>query len=210
MTLGSPMKYIFILFVPLMSLANYLSIGESGEIINPGSYRVGGSLQSLSAGSGGMNVGGFLDAGWQDDLSSRFLFGVGSVEYQMGATLKYIPFPDVDNQPALGVRSAFWLSRQDDTSVTTLQFAPMASKRIQIPKGNLFSYVALPINIVAIKNHNEAGTQFTLGAEYDHPEMRNVFFAAELQLNLNKSESGICVFASIPFDNKSGFKRRAK
>ena len=148
-------------------------------------------MQTLSAGRGGLNVGGFLDAGWQDDLSSRFLFGVGSVEYQMGATLKYIPFPDYGNQPALGIRSALWLSRFDDTSVSTLQFAPMASKRIQVAKGNLTSYVALPINIVAMKNHNDTGTQFPVGAEYDHPEARNVFFAAELQLNLNKSESGL-------------------
>lgn len=204
------MKYMLFLFFPLMSLANYLSIGESGEVINPGSYRVGGSLQSLSAGTGGLNVGGFLDAGWRDDLSSRFLFGVGSVEYQMGATLKYIPFPDVGNQPALGIRSAFWLSRFDDTSVVTLQFAPMASKKITVPKGNLTSYVAVPINVISIKNHNEVGTQFTVGAEYNHPEIPNVHFAAELQLNLNKSDSGLGFFASIPFDNNSGFKRRAK
>ncbi len=208
------MKYLLLcltfLTVPMISMANYLSIGESGEIINPGSYRVGGSLQSLSAGKGGVNVGGFLDAGWRDDLSSRFLFAVGSVEYQMGATMKYIPFPDVGNQPALGIRSALWLSRYDDTSVTTLQFAPMASKKINVQKGNLTSYVAVPINFVAMKNHNESGAQFTVGAEYNHPDIPNVFFAGELQLNLNKSESGLCLFASIPFDNNSGFKRRTK
>lgn len=204
------MKYLLLLLVPMISMANYLSIGESGEIINSGSYRVGGSLQSLTAGKGGLNVGGFLDAGWRDDLSSRFLFGVGSVEYQMGASLKYIPFPDYGNQPALGIRSAIWLSRYDDTSVTTLQFAPMASKKINVQKGNLTSYVAVPINLVAVKNHNESGAQFTVGAEYDHPELQNVFFAAEIQLNLNKSESGLCFFASIPFDNNTGFKRRTK
>ncbi len=208
------MKYmlslLFSLMLPLTSLANYLTIGESGEVIQPGSYRVGGSLQTYSAGNGGLNVGGFLDAGWREDLSSRFLFGVGSVEYQMGASLKYIPFPDYGNQPALGIRSALWLSRFDDTSVTTLQFAPMASKKIDIQKGKLTSYVALPINFVAIKNNNTTATQFAVGAEYEHPEVRDVFFAAELQLNLNKSDSGLAIFASIPFDNNSGFKRRSK
>lgn len=201
---------ILALMFPLMSFANYLTIGESGEVIQPGSYRFGGSLQTYSAGNGGLNVGGFFDAGWKDDLSSRFLFGVGSVEYQMGATLKYIPFPDYGNQPALGIRSAIWLSRIEDTSVTTLQFAPMASKKIDINKGKLTSYVALPINIVAMKNSNTTATQFTVGAEYEHPEVPDVFFAAELQINLNKSDSGLAFFASIPFDNNSGFKRRAK
>lgn len=205
-----PLSLFFSLIFPVMSLANYLTIGESGEVIQPGTYRLGGSLQTYSAGNGGLNVGGFLDAGWKEDLSSRFLFGVGSVEYQMGASLKYIPFPDYGNQPALGIRSAIWLSRFDEISVTTLQFAPMASKKIDINKGKLTSYVALPINIVAMKNQNVTATQFTVGAEYEHPEVQDVFFAAELQINLNKSDSGLAFFASIPFDNSSGFKRRAK
>ena len=196
--------------LPTISVANYLSIGESGEVIRPESYLIGGSFQSNSAGRGGINVGGFLDAGWRDDLSSRFLFGVGSVDFHLGASLKYIPFPDYGNQPALGVRTAFWLTRIDDSSVTTLQFAPMASKKIDINKGRLTSYVAVPINLVYFKNKNDVGTQFTIGAEYEHHNWKDVFFAGELAMNLNKSESGISLFASIPFDNNSGFKRRAK
>lgn len=209
------MKWLFLpllplLFLPLTTSANYLSIGESGEMIPTDSFRLGGSLQTLSAGKGGLNIGGFLDAGWRDDLSSRFLFGVGSVDFHMGGTLKYIPFPDVGNQPALGLRTAFWLTRIEDTSVTTFQVAPLASKKININKGNLTSYFALPINFVFFKNKNETGTQFTVGAEYEHPDMHDVFFAAEVNLNLNKSESGLSVFASIPFDNKTGFKKRTK
>lgn len=204
------MKYLILLFCPLLSFANYLSIGESGEVIPPSSYRLGGSLQSSTAGSGGLNVGGFLDAGWRDDLSSRFLFGVGSVDFHMGASLKYVPFPDFGNQPALGIRTAFWLTRIDDTSVTTLQIAPLVSKKINIEKGKLTTYVAVPINLVYFKNRSDTGTQFTFGAEYEHHELPNVFFAAEMAVDMNKSESGLSFFASIPFDNASGFKRRAK
>ena len=204
------MKRWLLLFLPLFSFANYLSIGESGEMILPNSYRLGASLQSLTAGKGGLNLGGFLDAGWRDDMSSRFMFGVGSVDFQMGASLKYIPFPDVDNQPALGVRTAFWLTRLDSTSITTLQVAPMASKKIRVTKGNLTTYVALPINMVFLKDKNTTGTQFTVGAEYEHPEAKNMYFAAEFELDLNKSESGLALFVSIPFDNSSGFKGRAK
>ena len=204
------MKLLILLFFPVVTFANYLSIGESGETINPNTYRIGGSLQSSSAGKGGLNVGGFLDSGWREDLTSRFLFGVGAVDFHMGASLKYVPFPDVDNQPALGVRTAFWLTRIDDTSVTVLQVAPMASKKIDIKKGKLTSYVAVPLNFVFLKNKSETGTQFTFGAEYEHPDWHDVFFAAEIALDLNKSESAANIFVSIPFDNKSGFKKRAK
>lgn len=204
------MKWLVLLIFPFTSFANYLSIGESGEILPTNSYRLGASLQTLTAGKGGLNVGGFLDAGWRDDLSSRFLFGVGSVEFHMGASIKYIPFPDIGNQPALGVRSAFWLTRIDDTSVTTWQVAPIASKKIDLTKGKLTSYFAIPINFVFLKNKSETGTQFTVGAEYEHPEWHDVFFTGEAVLNLNKSESGIAVLVSIPFDNDSGFKKKAK
>jgi hypothetical protein len=204
------MKYLFLLLFPVLSFANYLSIGESGEVIQPNTYRVGGSFQTTSAGKGGVNVGAFLDSGWTDDMSSRFLFGVGAVEFQMGATLKYIPFPDVGQQPALGIRSAIWLSRIDDTSVTTLQFAPMASKKINVDRGRFTSYFAVPVNLVFLKNTNTTGTQFTIGAEYEHPDAPDVFFSGEIFLNLNKSDSGLGLFVCIPFDNTSGFKRRAK
>lgn len=199
------MKWIVLLLFPCLAFANYLSIGESGEVMPPNTYRIGGSLQSMS----GLNAGGFLDVGWRDDLSSRFLFGVGYVEFQMGATLKYIPFPDIGKQPALGIRSAFWLARIGDTSVTTWQIAPMASKKIDLNgRGQLTGYVAIPINFTFFRNQNEVGTQFTVGSEYVHPDLHEVFFAGEIVLNMSKSESALNFFVSIPFDNKSGFKKR--
>lgn len=204
------MKWILLFFLPNFVFANYLSIGESGEVINADSYRLGGTFQSSTAGNGGLNLGGFVDTGWTDDMSSRFLFGVGSLDFHVGASLKYVPFPDYENQPAIGVRSAFWVARIDSTSVTTLQIAPLVSKVIRISEGNLVSYFAIPVNFTFYSNKSSTGSQFTIGSEYSHPKIHNVQFAAELSLNLSKSESGFLILASIPFDNKSGFNTRSK
>lgn len=203
--------FTFIFSITLFTkpvLANYLSIGESGEIIPKDNYRLGASLQSLTAGKSGLNVGGYMDMGVNSDSSARLLFAVGSVDFQLGGSYKYIPFPDYENQPAIGVRTAAWVARVSDTSITTFQIAPLISKKVQVPKGELTPYIAVPINMTFTKDTNTTGTQFVVGTEYSHPELENVQFAGEILLNLNKSESGLCLFASIPLDPKKGLKRR--
>lgn len=206
-------KIKLILLISTLSLsgmANYLTIGESGEMINKGQHRLGASLQSLTAGKSGLNIGTFIDTGISDDSSARFLFGVGSVDFHLGGSYKYIPFPDFHNQPAIGLKASAWLARIADTSTTTFQISPLISKKVAIDKGELTPYFAIPVNIVVTKNTNATGAQFVVGSEYQHPEVENVIFAGEVALNLNNSESGFAIFASIPFDSSKGLQRRSK
>lgn len=202
--------FIFITLTATSSFANFLSIGESGEMLNKDHYRLGASLQNLSAGRGGLNIGAFVDSGISDDMSARFLFGVGSIDFHLGASLKYIPFPDFENQPAIGVKVSGWLARISDTSTTALQLAPLISKKVDIKSVELTPYFSVPVNFVFTKNNSQTGTQFVVGSEYQHPELQNVLFAAEVALNLNNSESGFAIFANIPFDASKGLHRRGK
>lgn len=204
-------RSLFVLtFISSLSLANYLSIGESGEILNKGNYRLGASLQSSSAGRGGLNVGTFVDMGMSDDMSARFLFGVGSIDFHLGGSFKYIPFPDFENQPAIGLKASAWLARISDTSTTAVQISPLISKKVDIKKVELTPYFAVPVSVIFTKNTSVTGSQFVVGSEYQHPELENVLFSGEIALNLNNSESGFAIFASIPFDSTKGLQRRSK
>lgn len=202
--------FFFFISFASFSFANFLSIGESGEMLNKGNYRVGASLQNLSAGRSGLNIGTFVDSGISDDMSARFLFGVGSVDFHLGGSLKYIPFPDFENQPAIGIKASAWLARIADTSTTAIQLAPLISKKVDIKKVELTPYFSVPVNFVFTKSNSQTGTQFVVGTEYQHPELENVLFAGEVALNLNNSESGFAIFASIPFDASKGLHRRSK
>lgn len=201
---------LFLLTTAFYAKANYLSIGESGETLPQETYRIGASLQSLTAGKSGLNIGTFLDMGGSDEFSSRFLFGLGSVDFHLGGSIKYIPFPDFMNQPAIGIKASIWFARIADTSTTAYQISPLISKKVDIEKGTMTPYFAVPINLVYTKSNNSTGTQFVVGTEYQHPDLESVFFAGEFALNLNNSESGLSFFASIPFDANKGFQRRKK
>lgn len=204
------MSILLIILLTPLAQANYLSIGESGEIINKGHYRLGASLQSTTAGKSGVNIGTFVDMGWADDLSGRFLFGVGTVDFHLGGSVKYIPFPDFQNQPAIGVKASAWLARVSDTSTTAIQLSPLVSKRVALETGEITPYLAIPLNFIYTKSSDITGTQFVVGSEFLHPDLENYLFTGELTLNLSNSESGLAIFISIPFDASKGLQRKAK
>lgn len=211
----SQVKTYFISFVTLALLgwalpasAGYLTIGESGELVRANQYRIGASPQFLTNEGGGMNIQAFLDAGWNDEMASRFSFGVGKIDFNIGASLKYIPFPDVDEQPAMGVRLAGFLARQGSENVTTLQIAPMVSKKFDSDYGLWLPYTAVAFNVGTFKDKSGLGTNFIIGSELKHPDAQKFLFSAEFGFNLKDSLSWVAGFVSIPFDSQTGFKKR--
>jgi len=194
------------LFTSFAAQASFLSIGESGEILSGKDYQIGFSPQIATSGYSGVNAGAFLDAVWTEDMSSRFMLGVGEVDFYSSGSLKYIPFPDYERQPAMGLRGSFWYGREGSENITVFQIAPMVSKKYKSADyGTLVPYAAWGLNIGSEDGDSENGHQFFIGTEWKSPQVENVNFSAELALNLQNSVSGINFFVSIPFDNKTGF-----
>lgn len=212
----SPMSLCLKTFVALVacmawvkpSSAGYLTIGESGELTKPYQYRIGASPQFLTNEGGGMNVQAFLDAGWSDEIASRFSFGVGKVDFNLSGSLKYVPFPDVDQQPAMGIRLTGYFARQGSENVTTMQIAPLVSRKFDSDYGLWIPYTALAFNVGTFKDKGGLGTNFVIGSELKHPDAERFLFAAEVGFNLKDSFSWVAGFVSIPFDSQSGFKKR--
>ena len=208
MKLSTKITLISLLLSSSFSSAGYLSIGESGELIKPKQYRIGASPQFLTNEGGGMNVQAFLDAGWNEEMSSRFSFGVGKVDFNIGGSLKYIPFPDVDKQPAIGVKVSGYFARIGSENITTVQVAPMVSKKVESDNGLWIPYASVAFNLGSIKDKSGMSTNFVLGSELQHPDAERFLFAAEAGFNLKDSFSWVAGFVSIPFDSQTGFKKR--
>ena len=188
----------------------YLSIGESGEIQPVGSNQFGVEPQILGNEGGGVNIGTFLDVPWRDDLSSRFSLGVGKIDFHAGAALKWMPFPDVDQQPAMGIKVAGWYARQSSLNVWTFQIAPLFSKKYQADAGLFIPYVAVPVSFVSSTDKSVTGTQFAIGSELYAKDVQNMHFSAELALNLKDSYSFISGTVVFPFDTEKGFQFRGR
>ena len=150
-----------------------------------------------------MNVDFFADMHLFDDADGRITFGTGKTDFWMQASLKWVPFPDVDQQPAMGLRSAIGYSRDEDLDSVHFQITPLFSKKAATSYGNMIPYVGIPITYISTKNSSITATQFTVGAEWFPRVDRHV--GAELNLNMNKSVSSVSVYFSFPLEGSTGY-----
>ncbi|MGZ3748253.1 MAG: hypothetical protein ACXWRE_12840, partial [Pseudobdellovibrionaceae bacterium] len=122
----------------------------------------------------------------------------------IGASFKYVPFPDVDNQPGIGFRAGGFFSRKDSENSLTLQLAPLFSKKVNTENGLFIPYAAVAVDFTNTKERNFTGTQMILGTEYKTPEIPKMYFGVEAGLNLSESYSYISGTVTFPFDSNKG------
>ncbi len=183
----------------------FLTIGESGEVVPANHYQVGAEPQLLLNRGGGFNFNGFIDANINDSTSARWVLGGGAVDFSTMASIKFVPFPDVDNQPAIGIRVGIGYARDEDQNLLFGQVAPLVSKKTTTDIGLLIPYVAIPLELVNAKSENYSSSRFVFGSEYIHPDLKEVRFGGELGIELNKSYSYLSVYVTLPFDSSKGF-----
>ena len=131
--------------------------------------------------------------------------GGGSVDFNAFASVKWMPFPDVDKQPAMGLRVGAGVARDEDQNILQLQVAPMVSKKFDTDYGMSVPYLAVPFTFVNTKDDNFVATNLTVGSEFHYHEWKDVTLGGEVGLDLNKSWTYLSVFATFPFDSAKGF-----
>jgi len=198
-------KY-FVLGLFLSSTAHaYLSIAESGEVLAPGKYQVGVEPQLLTNKGGGANFDVFFDTSINDSTSARILMGAGAVDFNAFASVKWMPFPDVENQPAMGLRVGAGLARDEEENLLQLQVAPLVSKKFDTEYGLSVPYFAIPFTYLNTKEENVVATNLAVGTEFHYVDWTGVTLGAELGVDLNKSYSYVSIFATFPFESQKGF-----
>ncbi|MDG0817317.1 hypothetical protein [Bdellovibrio svalbardensis] len=202
-------KYVtssFVLGLFLSSTANaYLSIAESGELLPQGSYQVGFEPQLLTSKNSGGNFDLFFDTTVNESTSARILLGGGTIDFNAFGSVKWVPFPDVDKQPAMGLRFGAGIARDEDENIIQLQFAPLVSKKYDTEYGLAVPYLSVPFTFLNTKKENYVATNLAVGSEFHYHEWNNMTLGGEIGLDLNKSWSYISVFATFPFESSKGF-----
>lgn len=198
-------KY-FVLGLFLSSTSHaYLSMAESGELVPSGKYQVGVEPQILTNKGGGANFNVFFDAPLSESSSARLSMGGGAVDFNAFASVKWMPFPDVDNQPAMGLRAGAGMARDEGENLLQLQIAPLLSKKFDTEYGLTVPYFAVPFTFLNTKEENVVASNLVIGSEYHHPDWTTVTLGGEVGFDMNKSYSYISIFATFPFDSAQGF-----
>ena len=195
-------KYILIIALTVLSAqANaYMSLAESAEITRQDKLIVGGYPQVFLNEGGGVNVGVFADMALAESLSVRANAEVGKIDMVLGASVKFTPFPDVDNQPAIGFRGGFTYARDENENIVSTHIAALVSKKIQTDQGIFNPYVGIPVTFSKTKDENKTGTQFIVGTEFFENESATLKFGGEVGISLKDSYSSVLGFVTYSFD----------
>lgn len=183
----------------------YLSLNESAEILPENYFNLGFSPQTFLSEGGGFDASVFADAHLYDNTDGRISIGGGKIDFWTQASVKWVPFPDVDNQPAMGIRSAIGYARDGTQSSVQLQIAPIISKKSLTSMHDMLPYIGFPITYVMEKENNYVASQISLGAIWYPWNVAQI--GAEFNLNLKNSISSASVYMNFPFESGTGYKK---
>lgn len=191
-----------ILLVPLAAPA-FLTIGESGELTPKGTYKIGFEPQIRMTNGSGLNFDSFIDSSINDAWSWRVQVGAGETDFWTTASTKWIPIPDYDKQPALGLRLDATFGRESSETFHVFRFAPMISKKFDTEVGKLTPFASLPMGVFSIKGDSANISQLVLGSEGQFEEIPQWGFSAELGVNMSKAFTYISGTATFYFEDRS-------
>ncbi len=183
----------------------YLALHESAEILPENYFNLGVAPQTYLSDGGGFDVSVFADAHLWENTDGRITIGGGNVDFWTQASIKWVPFPDVDNQPAMGLRGAVAYARNYDENFYHIQVTPMLSKKSTTTIYDMLPYVGLPITYISETGNNYVASQVALGALWF--PWANAQIGAEFDLNLKNSVSSASVFFMFPFESGTGYKK---
>ncbi|MES2856037.1 MAG: hypothetical protein V4692_09245 [Bdellovibrionota bacterium] len=178
----------------------YFSVLDTGDVIPPGSYQALLAPQVILTNYDGFNAVGMFDVGLTEETSARALLGFGKVDYQIGGMYKWIPFPDVGNQPAIGGQAGVILARVNGDTQFSLRFNPLVSKRLETEIGDITPFVSLPIGFTTYRNETYVPVQLVGGSEFTPIDMKNISFLAELGINVSRAFGYISGAVAWRFD----------
>lgn len=185
----------------------YLGQLETAEILPSGHFSLGLTPQFRLSDGGGFNAGAFVEMPFDNSSQGRVEIGGGDTDFWSILTTKWIPFPDVDNQPAMGVRGGVGFARENSNNFLHLIIGPILSKKYMIDYGLLTPYLGLPITFTSAKSENTVGSQLVFGSEFQANDVQTYRVGGEIALKLSESFTSLSFYISFPFDEVKGYKR---
>lgn len=189
----------------------YYDVLDTGEVMQKGKYKLTADTQLLTS-TGGGNVGVIADAGIQEEYGLRAIAGLGRTDYFFGGLFKWMPIPDIQNQPAVGFNAGLLYAKWYDNRDLTFRFEPLVSKKFSLEQVIITPYGSIPLGLRTRSSNvnSDTGTdiawQFVVGSQLQIEKWKNLQFMGEVGLELDHSLSHISVAAIWYFDEENGFE----
>ncbi len=170
----------------------YNSVIQTGDVVEPGAFQLAIVPQVILSRYKGVGLDAMLDVGVDTASSIRGVIGVGDgVDFQVGGLYKYIPFPDTENQPAIGGEAGLVFARTAGKSEVDLRFNPLISNKYESEIGDITPYVSLPVGIEFRDGESLVPVQLALGTELRLLSTPQLSFFLEGAVNLHDAFGSI-------------------
>lgn len=187
--------------VSTLSAHAFLTFNDSAEINPSHDYRIGVEPQFRLTDGTGINLGAFAESSLNEEWAWRAQVGAGHTDFWAAGSAKWVPIPDYDKQPGIGVRPEFIFGRDESETFTILRASPFVSKKLETEIGVITPYAAMPISLLAWRGKSDNLTQLVLGSEGKFDQIPDILFSAEIGLNLGNTFTYIAGTASFFFGN---------
>lgn len=195
-----------------MAKAHYSHM-DTGEFLELGKYQFGAETQFVTSGNDGMNILLRARGGWTEELNWSALLGAGTTDFTLGGFVKWVPIPDLEEQPAIGVVGGLQIAdfayterdRTLDGTEISLRAHPFMSKSLEFESGRYTPYGALPMGWRNMDGANDFSIHMALGMAYKAPQWDQLSVIAELGMNLNQAFSYFTIGATVGFDPEQGW-----
>lgn len=191
-----------ILLLPVKSFA-LLTVLDTGEIIESGNYKLGVQIQGVTDEPGGINFAGHVYLPISSAWNLRFHAGTGQTEFNVGGGLKWIPIPDINQQPAIGAIMEIEWASDNNFDVLYARIAPLISKTFRWEYGAMSPYAAIPLGLYhmfdADSDKTDLFLQLALGVELDFEAFDNFSVVGEGGFDLKDSFSYVSLMGKFTF-----------
>lgn len=198
----NPLIFAFIISILTTPIYGYLSIMESGEPVQAGDYHIGFAPQFVTDIDGASNA--VFNLRTQINSGQDFSLQLGSGHTRIWSTIasRWVPIPDVQSQPALGIRYDITLAQQTNQSTGVFRLAPFISKRFRTEAGHLEPYAYLPMGVAINNDQTQNLSSLTIGTQLQVEDLRPIYFYVESGINLKGTHSYFLVGIFSIFERK--------
>lgn len=186
----------------------YYTTMDTGQMLKLGEYKLGAEAQFITEGDDGVNIGARFDGAINDELGWKTLLGAGTTDLFLGGFVKWVPFPDTEKQPAIGVIAGVLYAHYEDLNELSLRAHPFISKKFALEFGDITPFFALPIGIRTADSETDVPFQVALGAEFRPTGIEKINFLAEIGFDINDAFPYFAIGATLQFDEENGIEFR--
>lgn len=184
----------------------YYSTLDTGALMKDGQYRLGVETQFVTEGDSGVNVGFRLDGPIDDEFGWRALGGFGTTDFFAGALFKWVPVPDLETQPAIGVLVGPVFANINGHNVLNIRANPFVSKKFELEFGAWTPYATLPVGLRIADHDTEFTAQIGIGTQFQPTAWPHLGMWAELGFDIHEAYPYFSLNATLEWDEESGLQ----